>query len=734
MRWRKGGSVAAGLLVLGVLFSLLFLQFPLFDWLIRSLERISYTFDLRHAHPEISAENPVLIVDIDDESLEIDGRWPWSRKKLAALTEKIQQAGARVVALSLVFPEPEPNPAAEIFEQLQNRVDASTLQAIREAESEFDYDRKFAEALSQGTSVLGFVFQKGEPPKGVLKKPLFELTSEEEKEALFLEESSYIANIAILQDAAAGEGFLNAEFDTDGVVRYMYGVVRKQDAVYPALALEAVRLFQGGEPARLVVGRYDRAPFVKAVAWGNTEVPLDAWGRMLIPYRGLPYSVPYLSAQDVLAGRVPRQLFEGKLVFIGSSATALGDVIPTPLSPIFASVEVHAHIAASILDGYFPHQPVWARRLSLIAAAVLGLLAAFLFPFLGPVVSSVLVLGAMSALFFLNFWIWSRWHLLIPGIFPLLVLFGVYGINEVVGYLFEERRRKEIKKMFGQYVPPERVEQLVEGEGKESWQGESKELTVLFSDIRNFTSVSEKMKATEVKEWLNAYFTPITKTIFEHKGTIDKYIGDMVMAFWGAPLEDPKHSLHAVLAGFAMLRDLEAFNREREKQGKPKMEIGVGINTGVMNVGDMGSAFRQAYTVLGDAVNTASRLEHETKEFGLPFLVGEATYLQTKEEIAYKKLDKIRLRGKEQGLLIYQPLGKQGEVSPLLLEEAKKHEEALEAYWARDWKKARALFEALKKEEKEVRTAERFLRLIETFEKTPPPTDWNGVSALFTDS
>ncbi len=693
---------------------------PIGTW-VASLENLGYDIQLRQMHKPLGKTNLVSIIAIDDKSLKAEGRWPWPRDKFAKLLTNLYKNGATVVAFDVTFPDVEENIAEKVLKQLPQIT--PQLDKVKE---HFDYDALLARSLQLGDSILGIVFKQEGENTGTLPTPILQLTPEQMKLAI-PEGKTYLANIELLAKSAKTEGFINATPDPDGVLRFTPLVYRYGSALYGSLGLQAVSLYLLVGKTELVTAKYKEISVLEGIKLDQEFIPTDATGRMLIPFRGPAYTFPYISAVDVLNDQVPKEQLEGKLLFIGSDATALGDIRPAAIAAVFPGIEVHANVAAGIIDHYLPYKPSWGRGVTLLVIIVVGTLYALILPFLGVFAICLLSLLVLAALIFGNSWLWSTQGIVISIFFPIALVLLLFVLNLVWGYLFESKRSKNLKSMFGQYVPPAYLDNMIKQGGEFSLDGESKELSVLFSDIRSFTSVSEKMTATELKQFLNMYLTPITEVIFNHKGTIDKYVGDMVMAFWGAPLDDPRQVYNAVTAGLALQTTLAKLNDVFESQKKPRIKIGVGINTGIMNVGDMGSKFRRAYTVLGDTVNLASRLEGQTKFYHVGIIVGENTYNHTKNDFAYRKLDKLKVKGKRMGGEIYTPICLIQELTPELKQELDAHHEALELYFHQQWDEAEARFKKLSQEHPASKELyEVYLERIAFMRTNPPGPDWDG--------
>jgi adenylate cyclase len=728
----KGYPISIGALFTLLMALLLYLSPGFLGRSLSFLENISYTLMLRNKYKPIDAKTPIAIVDIDDRSLVQIGRWPWPRDKMGELVDALFKLKAKAIAFDFMFPEAEGNLADVAIRRLKEVAPQSSVAfaELESAKSAFDNDEVFAKALSSGDTILGFVLLNEGNPFGALPPPLMTL-SEELREELYLPDmKSYIGNYPPLQKAAKGGAFINATPDPDGVIRFSPMLLRMGSSVYPSLSLGAVQLFLGNEAVQLQIERYGRQHVLEGIKIGNKTIPTDPWGRILIPFRGPPYSVPYISAADLFSGQVSDAQVANKLLFIGSSATAMGDLVATAMAPIFAGIEIHAQIASGILDDYLPYKPAWGKGVAIALILILGLVSASLLPFLGPIEASAYIFSLCFALIGSEYLIWTRFGIVLTSIFPLFSLLVLYVFNIVLGYFFETGRRKLMKSVFGQYVPPDCIDSMIKKGGGFGMEGESKELTVLFADIRGFTTLSEKLTASELKKLLNDFLTPMTAVIFENKGTIDKYVGDMVMAFWGAPLEDAAHASHAVQAALQMQKKLGEINSVFQKNKLPEIRIGIGVNTGVMDVGDMGSQFRRAYTVLGDAVNLGSRLEGITKIYNAGIIVGEKTKEKTGSEFVYRKIDKVRVKGKELSIAIYEPLCKTGECDQQTMQRLVVHDHGLDAYAHQQWDEAERLFKQLLESDPNKGLYQLYLSRIAEYRTTPPSPDWDGTFVL----
>jgi len=391
--------------------------------------------------------------------------------------------------------------------------------------------------------------------------------------------------------------------------------------------------------------------------------------------------------------RIPMEDLLGKIVLVGTSAKGLSDLRPTPMDPEFPGVEIHANLISGIFDQNIKHSPVelWCTSVSS-----------------------------------LNFYFWDQLNLHIPLASILTLIVILFLLNIIYGFVVERRGKRQLSTLFGQYLPPELVTEMSEDPESYIQGAQTRDMSVLFSDIRSFTTISESLSAEELSELMNMYLTPMTKIIHNSRGTIDKYIGDAVMAFWGAPLKDEDHARHAIKGGLAMLERLKGVQEMFSERGWPQINIGVGINSGMMSVGDMGSEFRMAYTVLGDAVNLASRLEGLTKTYGVEIIVGEATK-NAVPEYAYRELDLVRVKGKEQPVGIYEPIALHNEISPDEEQELDLFNDCLKHYRRQDWNTAESIFQQLIQAHPERLLYKLYLERTIDYRNSPPGEDWDGV-------
>lgn len=707
---------------------------------VEPLENYLYDLRLRLTMPN-GQDSRIVIVDIDEKSLQGIGHWPWSRNTLAQLVDRLfDHYQIDVLGFDVVFAERDTSSGLPVLEQMAQgdlRDDPHFQGALARKRLVLDYDRIFADSLKNRRVVLGYYFRhdgddtgvKGALPAAVLPNGSFDPTQVGSVLA-----SGYTGNLPELQRSAMAGGFFNASplVDPDGVFRRISLLQAYQGALYETLGLAVARLVLRENSIGL---EYD-APqpdlyALENVALGQRRVPVDIDLGTLISYRGKQGSFPYVSAVDVLNGTVPRESLQGAIVLVGATAPGLMDLRATPAQDLYAGVEAHANVVAGILDGNIKARPAYLVGLEPVALIVLGLLLALVLPLLSPLWASLFSLSVLSSLVAFNLYQWTEANLVLPLASLLLMVLLIFVLNLAYGFFVEARGRRQLAGRFGQYVPPELVREMALDPSTYTLVSENRELTVLFSDIRGFTSISEGMAPQALSDLMNAYLTAMTGIIQRHRGTIDKYMGDAIMAFWGAPMADAKHTKHALLAALEMVDRLDALQTEFRARGWPEIKAGVGINTGIMTVGNMGSEFRMAYTVMGDAVNLGSRLEGITKQYGVQIVVSDFTRAQLLE-FAFRELDVVRVKGKDEPVAIFEPLGLAEELDAEIKNELTAYHAALAAYRARDWSGAEERFRSLATSMPERHIYAVYLERIEHFRAVPPPNDWDGVFVLTT--
>lgn len=643
----------------------------------------------------------IVILDIDEKSLAEVGRWPWGRDRLATLVDRLFDSyGVAILGFDVVFAEPDSSSGLKSLEAMAGaelKGNAAFQSALRGLRGSLDYDRRFAEALHGRPVVLGYYFTDlAEVHKsGALPEPAIQSGTFRGRNVAITAWNGYGANLPEFQKHAAHAGHINPIIDFDGISRRVPMLVEHEGKYYESLSLAMVRLLLGKPP--LVPGYPEDGTLsskdYNALEWldlptqrGTVRIPVDEHAASLIPYRGAQGSFRYLSAADALAGRLKPEQLRDKIVIVGTTAPGLMDLRATPVGSAYPGVEIHANLVAGVLDAALKQRPSYLLGAEVLLLLLSAALLAFLLPVLSPLRATLLALAMLAAVTALDLGLWSA-GLELPLASALLLILALFALNMSWGYFVESRSKRRFTELFGQYVPPELVDEMARDPDRYSMEGKNAELTVLFSDVRGFTTISEGMDPKELTHLMNEYLGTMTQVIRKNRGTLDKYIGDAIMAFWGAPVADPNHARHALLTALEMQRELRKLDEPFRMRGWPALHIGVGINTGTMTVGDMGSPVRKSYTVMGDAVNLASRLEGITKQYGVDVVVGETTRAQVKD-VVYRELDRVRVKGKDEPVAIFEPLGLVDEIGELVLDELKLWNRALRLYRAQDWEQA----------------------------------------------
>jgi len=713
-----------------------------------------FAYDLRMKAQPHHLDPRIVIVDIDEKSLAEVGRWPWSRDVVAGLVNKLaDRYHARAIGFDVVFAEPDTSSGYRTLERLAGnelKGDAAFGAQVRALKPALDYDRRLAAALQGRPVVLGYYFSNrdGARNKGMLPAPAFDDADLGGRVVDAAGYRTYSANLEQLQRAASDGGFMNPTPDADGVIRRLPLLAKLGDRYYESLALATARAALGAnrvEPVFLTrqealmseqdLREYGALKAIRLEAAHPLDIPVERNLSVLVQYHGPGGRegghFRYVSAADVLQGRVPQQDLAGSIVLVGTTVPGLKDLRSAPVNVDYPGVEMHADVIASILDGDFKQQPDFSAGFELLQVLVIGVVLGAVLPMLSPAFAILFALAAAAAVSALNFWMYQSLGWVMPVALALLLVAALFVVNVAWGYLFEYRKGRAMVNLFGEYVAPELVTEMAANPGRYSMEGENRVLSVLFCDVRGFTTISEGLDPNTLREYINLYLTAMSEDIRGNRGTLDKYIGDAVMAFWGAPVALPDHAARAVATALTMQASAHRLNREFAARGWPPLKIGIGINTGDMRVGDMGSKIRRAYTVMGDAVNLASRLEGITKVYGVGIAVGEATRLAA-PEFAYRELDRVRVKGKREPVPVFEPIGPDAGVDPERRDVLRRWHAALELVREQQWDSAAQAIGELRAAWPEDRLYGLYLERIAYYRAHPPGADWDGVTTFDT--
>jgi adenylate cyclase len=727
-----------------LVFALLHAMGVLHIGVLQRLDDIIYDARLRATMPR-TLDDRIVIIDIDEKSLQELGHWPWGRDRLAELADELfDRQKIAVAGFDVVFAEPDDSSGLRRLRQLaQGELkDAAGFTArLEQLQGSLDYDALFARSLKNRPAVLGYYFtsDRGGHTNGLLPGPVMDKESLRGRPIKFVSWSGYGANIDLLAKAAPVGGFFNPVPDADGLVRSVPLLSEYKDQYYESLSLAVFRMLAGSPPVepgfppeKYLPRTYQGLESVKLrLGSKSLAIPVAEGVIAWTPFRGPGGpnggSFKYVSAADVVNHKLPPGSLKGKIVLVGTTAPGLQDFRATPVSETYPGVEVHANLISGYLDGRIPVKPDYAAGYDVVILLLAGLTLAFGLPLLSATRAVILSFVTLAIVSTLNFYLYSAEGLILPLAAALVMCMTAFALNMSYGYFVESRGKRNLAALFGTYVPPELVDEMVKDPQAYSMQAANKELTVMFCDMRGFTKMSEKMEPTQLQELLNAVFNRLTDIISRNRGTIDKYMGDCVMAFWGAPVDLPNHAHLAVKSATEMANAVRKINEEHRAKGIPEIGIGIGLNTGTMCVGDMGSENRRAYTVIGDAVNLGSRLEGLSKAYGVEIVVSETTR-KLAPDFAWQELDKVRVKGKEQAVAIFWPLAPAERLDKGGPDELKTWAAFLKAYRAQDWDSCDVLLLNLQRMNGKKYLYELYAERVASMRMLPFDPAWDGAT------
>ena len=706
------------------------------------------TYDLRFlSRGAIGGSTAVALALVDEKSLSTEGRWPWPRSKIARLLDILSADGAKVVGFDIGFLEPDENSELGFITQLMRKMEILSIKGgkleafVEEARKNADNDRALADSIKNSSArvVLGYFFHMTEADLGYridqarideqlkrIKNSKYPLVMYERgaDSAPFLKAYAPESDLEMLTAVAGSSGHYGVRSDPDGVVRWMPLIIQCGRDIFPPLSLLCAWDYL--ERPQMVV-RVARQG-VEGIRMGNRFIPTDESGQLLINYFGPPRTFPHYSISDILRGKIPAGTFENKIVLVGATAMGTFDMKSTPVSPQFPGVEIHANVIENILDRNFMSKPNWSKIFDLFAIIVMGLLPALVLPRLSAVRGLIFAAALFAAQLMTTRFLFVNYRVWLNVVYPLLALSTTYVGVTVYHYVTEERERKKIKSTFKHYVSPIVIEEMLKNPDRLKLGGEEKILTVLFSDLEGFTSYSERYSPNQMISILSDYYNEMTEEVFAHSGMLKEYVGDELMAIFGAPLEQADHAKLACAAAIAMRERRRQLRTEWLEMGRPALRARTGINSGPMLVGNIGSRYRLSYGALGDHVNLGSRLEGLNKMYGTEILIGENTAGLVEGAFLLREIDMVLVKGRKQPVRIYELLDKvgikfSGEKEQLLLLYAA----GLGAYRRQLWTEALEHFQEcsriLPEDGPSGVMAERCLIYLDS----PPPQDWDGV-------
>lgn len=705
------------------------------------------TLDLRFVSRGVAVPGEeTVIAAIDEKSLSELGRWPWRRTVIADLIGRLDEYGAKAIGFDIVFAEPDEHGSIDALEAVAREIESMGLddhpvaRVLEKRIEAADTDTVLARAIEQAMKVtLGYFFYTSEQEAAHLSAEAVRAGAENlmgsqyqavrytgtPRRSFMIEAFAAATNIPVLSEVAETSGFFNALPDPDGTNRWSPLAIGYDDAMYPSLALATLMVYRDWPLSAMIISDAG----VDRIVFDETIIPVDGAGRMLINYRGPGGTFPHYSISDIVAGRLDPELFRDRIVLVGATATGIYDLRVTPFSTVYPGIEIHATVIDNILHEDFLKRPDWTFIADLLAVLLLGLLMVPVLSRMKALYGFIFSVLLAAAWIIVNYYLFARYNLWINMVYPVVTILLIYVGVTLYRYISEEREKKKIRGAFQYYLTGSVIEEMLKNPDKLKLGGDKKDLTVLFSDIRGFTSISEMLPPEELVHLLNEYLTAMTGKVFHHEGLLDKYMGDAIMAVYGAPLEQPDHALRACLTALDMMDEMKVLQAKWTVEGKPSMDIGIGINTGDMVVGNMGSDMRFDYTVMGDSVNLGARLEGINKEYGTNIVISEFTHERIQDELLCRELDAVQVKGKKLPVRIYELLGPIGVGDYAFLPV---FEEGLALYRQCRWDEAIASFGRVLDMKPDDYPSRMYITRCETLRENPPGEGWDCVFKMTT--
>jgi adenylate cyclase len=732
-RWVVGAIVLVWVLLLWRPTFVEFIELKLYD----------LKFRFRGTRPP---SQEVVILAIDDDSVKKVGRWPWSREDIARLLKAVKEAGPRVIALDIIFAEKQETEALKSVTNLRQEfvrkgvASPEILNLLAQEERRVDVDRKLAQVIKEGSpTILGFFFRGvggtagGVQPERLMGSTFVQAASYNLVRCLDTEPSKVPLmgaagvelNLPEFIQASAGGGYFNMVPDADGGVRWFPLTIIYGSDFFAPMSLVAMDHFLGGPPLAITLSQLG----VQEIRLGRQTIPVDRHGRALINYLGPTGMIPTYSAAALLDGQLPARVLKDKIVLVGATAVGIYDLRVTPFSGIFPGVEIQASVIDNMLKGNFIRSPRLGLPLMLFVLLVLGVSLGLLLPRLSAAWAFIVTLTLIEIYTAVNYFLFSRLNLQLELFYPLTIVIVIYLGISMHRFLAEERERVRIRKAFESYVAPTVVQEMLKHPEQLRLGGERREITVLFTDIRGFTTMSENLDPESLVRLLHDFLNPMSNIIINHGGTIDKYMGDAIMAEFGAPLIQPDHARLACRAALEMAVTLKNLNDQWQEQGRLPLKIGVGVNSGPVAVGNMGSERLFDYTAIGDNVNLASRLEGLNKYYGTSILISQSTAELLGDSFILREVDRVRVKGKAQAASIFEMIG-EGEPAPNLFRFLEAYHRGLALYREQRWPESQAAFSAALEVYPEDNAVLRYLGLVQKYSETPPGPNWEAVTVM----
>lgn len=705
------------------------------------------TLDLRIAsRGSLPTGGETVIAVIDEKSLNELGRWPWPRTTIAKLLDKLKASGAKSVGFDIIFSEPDNNSSLKTIIELssamkKNGISDGNLALLNKKKATADTDAALAKSIARVQNVtLGYFFHLSSKEiehlsekeiiqnTNNLKNCRFQIVNCSEKnsdDSVLPKAYAPVANLPILSNAAVNSGYFNIIHDSDGSMRWLPLVIKYGDHYYSSLSLSVLQQYLDWPLLSLNLAGYG----TESIRIGDITIPTDESGRLLINYLGPAKTFPHYSISDIIQGKIPAEKFRNKIVLVGATAIGIYDLRVTPFGATYPGVEIHATAIDNILHRNFLIYSGFTKFFDLCAIIVFGLLMGLIVARMKAVKSMLFAVVLIGIFMAVNMFFFTSYNVWLNLIYPLLTMITIYLGITVYRYITEEREKKKIRGAFQYYLTASVINEMLKDPSKLKLGGDKKDLSVLFSDIRGFTTISEKLSPEELVHLLNEYLTAMTDVVFKYDGTLDKYMGDAIMAIFGAPLSQPDHAGRACRTALDMMKELKSLQKKWQEEGKPALNIGIGINSGDMVVGNMGSQMRFDYTVMGDMVNLGSRLEGTNKEYGTNIICSEFTYNAVADFMCCRELDWVRVKGKKLPVKIYELLGEKKDEKNFkdLIDN---FEEGLRLYRAAKWDEAIAAFQKTLAVKPEDAASLLYIERCKNLKENPPPEPWDGVFTM----
>ena len=710
------------------------------------------TIDLRFiSRGVIEPGNKIVLAVIDEKSLAREGKWIWPRTKIAQLLQKLSQAGAKVVAFDVGFLESDESDLKIIktIEDIDAEIDRQGIdnavlkEYTHQLKQKADNDKILAQAIktSKAKVVLGYFFhmntseikhlsqadklQHAENIKGTEYKLVNFRSGTDLDKTVGIKANMPQSNVKLISQATNHAGYFNMAPDPDGVVRWIPTIMSFKNNLYVPLSLKAVSVFLD-QNLKVNVSEYG----IESIRLGSQSIPVDESGRILINYRGHKQTFPHISVTDILHGNFKQNTFKDKIVFVGATATGIYDLRVTPFEGVFPGLEVHANVSDNILQNDFLQMPAWVAGVNLLAIIFLALVIGLVLPRVGPIWSIAAVMVMFTGYIFFCQFLFVQ-GIVLNLVYPLSTAVFLFICVTVQRYLVESRQKRFIRGAFSTYLAPAVVNRLIDSPESLVLGGEERVITAFFSDVQGFTSISEKLSPHNLVELLNEFLTEMTDIIHQYEGTVDKFEGDAIIAFFGAPTELEKQAEAACLTSIMMQKKLIQMRQKWREHNQPELKMRIGLCTGPATVGNMGSRNRMDYTMMGDTVNTAARLEGVNKVYGTYSMISGSTFQQLDDPmIITRELDSILVVGKKEAVIIYELMGMENDLDDRTREWLAVYSQGLTAYRAMDWTRAATCFQSVIKLSPQDGPAALMLKRCDHLKINPPGKDWNAAFAM----